>query len=231
VGILLVGRPRLSFERSAPVREFARLTLASVGGGAVVRVNPVIDQLMAGFAGVVGGGTLLRYSSDVATVPTSLLQAALLPVLLSHVAESVANGEHAVVRRTTHRALAAVVLVLLAATALLWAARHPLLRLVYLRGAMDAESVAQMAEIFPYHLVGLAPFGVLLVLARTHTALKNNRIMVSMGVLNATLNAALNLVLLPVLGLAGIALATSVVSAVVATVFYLRLPRSVRRIS
>ncbi len=224
VSVVLVGRPRLSFERPPPVREFASLTLASVGGGAVVRVNPVVDQLMAGFAGVVGGGTLLRYSSDVATVPTSLLQAALLPVLLSHVADFATKGDRDNVRRTLRRAMASAFGVLAVASLLLFLIRVPLLRLVYMRGEMDLESVAAMAEIFPYHLVGLAPFGVLLVLARVHTALKNNRIMVSMGILNAGLNAILNVAFLQVLGLAGIALATSLVNAVVAIVFYARLP-------
>jgi putative peptidoglycan lipid II flippase len=75
----------------------------------------------------------------------------------------------------------------------------------------------------PYHLVGAAPFGALLVLARAHVALKNSRIMVSMGVLNASLNLVFDLVLVRVLGLKGIALATSLTHLVVAMVFWYRL--------
>jgi putative peptidoglycan lipid II flippase len=84
-------RVELCLDRPPAFRSFARLTSAEVGGGAVTRVNPVIDQLMASLTAVVGGGTMLRYSGDVALLPTSLLQAALLPVLMSHLADDFAR--------------------------------------------------------------------------------------------------------------------------------------------
>ena len=79
-----------------------------------------------------------------------------------------------------------------------------------------------MARLLPYHLVGLMPFGALLVLARAHVAVQNSRIMISMGLLNAALNAGLNVAFLPWLGLEGIALSTSCTYAVVAVVFAVR---------
>ena len=230
--LLLVGLsrmaglvPQLTFARPEPVRRFARLIAAEVGGGAVTRVNPVVDQLMAGLSAVVGGGTLLRLSNDVASVPTSLLQATLLPVLLSHLSDHFAGGRAALVRPIVRRALAAVLPVLLAVSLLLYETRGPLLRLVYLHGKMDPAAVERMIRIFPYHLIGLAPFGALLVLARAHVALKNSGIMLSMGALNAGLNAGFNVILLRFMGLEGIALSTSCVYLAVALVFWVRLQR------
>jgi putative peptidoglycan lipid II flippase len=198
----------------------AHLIAHEVGGGAVTRVNPVVDQLMAGLAGVVGAGTMLRYSGDVAMLPTSLLQAALLPVLLSHLSDDFARRDLRTFRRTVVRALASVTGLLLASTALLWLVRGPLLRFVFLRGEMDAEGVERMVRLLPYHLVGLAPFGALLVLARAHVALKNSGIMIGMGVLNAGCNALFNVIMLRFLGLEGIALSTSCVQLAVALVFW-----------
>jgi putative peptidoglycan lipid II flippase len=211
-----------TFARPEPVRRVARLVASEVGGSAVVRVNPVVDQLFATLLGVVGGGTLLKLSADVATVPTSLLQAALLPVLLTHLSDDFAGGDLAKLRSSVWRALAVVVVLLGISGAALWAVGPPLLRLVFAHGAMDDAGVAQMARIFPYHLVGLAPFGALLVLARAHVAAQNSRIMVSMGLINAGLNAVLNLALAPALGVEGIALSTSCTSAIVAVVFAIR---------
>ncbi|MDP9033722.1 MAG: hypothetical protein M3O50_02870 [Myxococcota bacterium] len=228
-GVLLLASHRAgirmtpTFARPEPVRRIASLVASEIGGSAITRANPVIDQLMAGWAGVAGGGTLLKLSSDVATLPTSLLQAALLPVLLTHLSDDLAAGSVARARRTIARALIAVVTLLTAMTGLLWAVRAPLLHLVFAHGAMDVAGVERMERLFTYNLLGLAPFGALLVLARAHVAAQNGRIMVSMGVLNAALNAGLNVVLLPVLGLEGIALSTSCTYAVVAGVFALRL--------
>ncbi|MBX3230900.1 MAG: hypothetical protein KIT84_36185 [Labilithrix sp.] len=212
----------LCFERPPAFRTFMKLASSEVGGGAVTRVNPVVDQLMAGITGVIGGGTMLRYSGDVALLPTSLLQAALLPVLMSHLAEDFARKDLTTIRRTVVRALVSVCAILLSAAALLYFVREPLLRAIFLHGRMDEAGVLRMAHILPYHLVGLASFGALLVLARAHVATKNGSIMISMGIFNATTNALCNVVLSRFLGLEGLALSTSCVHTAVAIVFWFR---------
>jgi putative peptidoglycan lipid II flippase len=209
--------------RPEPVRRIFSLVRLEVVGSLITRVNPVIDQLMAGFAGVVGGGTLLRYASDVASLPTSILQATLFPALLTRLArESALPVRFAA---TTRRTLATVVALLVALSALLIAFRKPLCTLLFMHGAMDQVGVDRIAGILPWALVGAAPFGALLVLARAHVAQQNSRIMPSMGALNSTLNAVFNLALVGSLGLGGIALSTSITYLVVAVVFWIRLPR------
>ncbi len=213
----------MTLERPEPVARFVKLAASEVSGGALTRINPIVDQLMATMIGIVGGGTLLRYSGDVASVPTSLLQASLLPVLLSYLSDDFGAGSVQKARATVHRTLIWVCSILGAASLLLCLVRVLLLRLVFLRGEMDAAGVAGMTELLPYHLVGVAPFGALLVLARAHVALKNSRIMLGMGLLNAALNVVLNIVLMHSMGLRGIALSTSLVHTAIAIVFYFRL--------
>lgn len=218
---LLELRIPLTLERPEPVRRFARLVASEAGGGALTRINPVVDQAMAGLAGVVGGGTLLRYSGDVSSVLTSLLQASLLPVLLSVLSDELAHGKP--IRETVNRTLFWSCGLLAAASLLVYAVRGPLLRAVFLHGEMDSAGVERMIDILPYHLVGAAPFGALLVLARAHVALKNSRIMVSMGILNASANLVFDVLLVKPLGLRGLALSTSLTHLAVALVFWYRL--------
>lgn len=219
-------RVRPSLARPEQVRRILKLVRLETLGQLITRANPLIDQLMAGLAGVVGGGTLLRYANDVASLPTSVLQATLLPVFLTRVAHEAAKPEH--FRRTLRQTLAAVVAILAVASLVVAALRAPLCRLLFLHGVMDASGVATIAEVLPWGLVGVAPFGALLILARAHVAQQNSRIMPSMGVLNCTLNAGLNAAFVGRFGLAGIALSTSVTYMVVAVVFWLRLPRALR---
>lgn len=218
----------LGLARPPALARAARLIAHEVGGGAVTRVNPVVDQLMAGLAGIIGAGTMLRYSGDVALVATSLLQAALLPVLLSHLSDDFARRDLATFRRTVVRSLVTVTALLVATTALMWIFRAPILRGVFLHGEMDVEGVDRMIRLLPYHLVGLAPFGALLVLARAHVALKNSEIMIGMGLLNAGCNAVFNVVLLKLMGLEGIALSTSCVHLAIAVIFWFRFESRLR---
>jgi putative peptidoglycan lipid II flippase len=212
--------------RPEPVRRIFSLVRLEVAGSLVTRINPVIDQLMAGLAGVVGGGTLLRYAGDVASLPTSILQAVLFPVLLTRLAhEARRPAEFAA---TTRRTLAVVIGLLAGLSILLIVLRAPLCTLLFLHGSMDRQGVARIAAVLPWALAGAAPFGALLVLARAHVAKQNSRIMPGMGVLNSTLNAVFNLIFVGPLGLAGIALSTSMTYLVVAVVFWVRLPRAER---
>jgi len=224
--VRIVGvRIDLGLARPKALVDFAKLVVHQVGGGAVTRVNPVVDQLLAGLAGVVGGGTMLRFSGEAALLPTDLLQAALLPVLLSHLADDFARRDLPAFRRSVVKALTTVLLLLGAVAIVFHLVRGPLLRLVFLHGEMDVAGVDRMAALLPYHLVGLAPFGALLILARAHIALKNTGIFIGMGLLNAGSNVVLNIVLLRYLGLEGIALSTSIVHLVVAIVFWIQLER------
>jgi putative peptidoglycan lipid II flippase len=217
-------RPTLA--RPEAVRRIFKLVKFEVAGQLITRINPFIDQLMAGLAGVIGGGTLLRYANDVSSLPTSILQATLFPVFLTRIAHEVNAPER--FASTMRRTLAAVVGLLLVLAALFAAVRGPLARLLFLHGSMDEAGAAGIAAILPWGLVGVAPFGALLVLARAHVALQNSRIMPSMGLLNSALNAILNLLFVRLFGLPGIALSTSVTYLVVAVVFWVRLPRHVR---
>ena len=216
-------RARLDFGATPELRRLAGLVAAEIGGAAVVRVNPLVDQVMAQALGIVGGGTMLRLSGDLGHAGTSFLGPVFLSILLSHLAEAGAARDHRRFRAVLGRSLAAVGLALGALSILGSVFREPLVRLVYGRGAMDAGALARMAGLLPYHLAGMAPLGVAMVLARAHVSLGNSRILIGMGTLNALANLALNFVLVRPLGLAGIALSTSLVSGLVAVVFWIRL--------
>lgn len=221
-------RLRPTLERPAPVRHFGRQMVAHVGGQAIGRLNPVVDQLVAGLLPLTGGATLLKLSNDVAMAPISLLAATLLPVLLSHWSEDVARTQLDRLAETLRRALRITLVALIALTLGLIALRHPLLALVYGRGAMTPAGLAAMSPIFVCQVLGLAPFGALLILSRAHIAAGNTRVLVPLSALNAGANLALDLALMQGLGLTGIALATTLANTVVAVACWRRLPKIYR---
>ncbi len=218
----------LTLARPGALKRFVRLVSSEIGGSAVVRVNPLVDQMMARALGIVGGGTMLRLSGDLSGFPATLLSSTFLSVLLSHLAAAGAEGRRFELRRTVVRSVLTVTALFGVVALALGALRVPLVTLVYGRGAMDAAALARIAHLLPYHLVGLVPFGILLVLARAHVSLGNSRILIGMGTLNAAANLILNVVFAHWLGLEGIALATSAVNVVVAWVFWERLGHRLR---
>ncbi len=211
-------RFEFTLDRPEPVRRFFKLVSNEVSGNVLTRINPVVDQLFAGMT-IAGGGTLLRYAMDVASLPTSIVQATVLPVLLSRMSELATQERTAEFSKTVGKAILYVCGLLIAMSLVLGIGRHWILRAAFLHGQMDAAGVDGMAAILPYALVGVAPFGALLILARAHVALQNVRIMIPMGILNVSLNAALDFVLFLVIGLRGVALSTSLMQLAVAVAF------------
>jgi putative peptidoglycan lipid II flippase len=189
----------------------------------IARLNPVADQWAAGLVGLVGGGTLIRYADDVALSPTSMLQSVLFAVLMADLARHLVDGRRDRVRATLYRTLAVTLALLAVVAAVLVAIRRPLCRLLFLHGAMDAAAVEQLAGLLPWYLVGLPPYGALLVLARAHVAVGNTRVMFSTALCHVALNLGLNILLVWRLGLAGVALSTTLTHTVIGALLWVRL--------
>jgi len=222
-------RLRPSLSRPEPVRRFFRLAVADVSGATITRINPVIDQLVATTTGILGGGTILRYATDIGSLPTSLLQATVLPVLLTRLSTAAAAPSLAGFERTVRRTLLVTGALLVGIALVFGVLRTPLLRLVFLHGEMDAGAIAAMAHVLPWALANALPFGALLVLARANVALQNTRFMLALGALNAALNVAFDVVFARFAGLEGIAFATATMHLVVAVVFWVALRRCIAR--
>ena len=214
-----------SLARPEPVRRFFRLVLSDVAGGTITRINPVIDQLVASATAIVGGGTILRYAMEVGGIPTTLLQASVLPVLLSRLSRDAAGESPRAFEKTVCTTLVTTGALLAVLAGALVVVRGGVLRAVFLHGKMDADAVDTMARVLPWTAFGSIPFGALLVLARAHVALQNTRIMLPLGILNAAINLVFDLLFVRVAGLQGIAFATSLVHVVIAGVFWLALRR------
>lgn len=211
--------------RSERLHRFVGLVVREAAGSTITRVNGLIDQSMAAMVPIVGGGTLLRYAMDIAALPTTLLQATLLPVLVSRMSQAAVAEDESKYRAILRNTLFYAGLFLVAVAAVIIGFATPIVQIVFGHGKMDAFGVAQIAAIVPYAVVGCVPFGWLLILARAHVAKKNTVIMPYMGILNASLNALFNFAFLRWLGLSGLALSTSLMYLGVAVTFYVLLPK------
>lgn len=219
-----VGLPvRLTLERLEPLRRFARLAVSQVGAQAINRVNPLVDQLFAGLVALAGGGTLLKLTSDVALAPVFLLAGTVLPVLLSHLSEDFLDGDRVRLAATVRRTLLLVLLGFGVLAGLMVLGADPILRLLYLRGAMTVPDIHEMVKILTMLAIGLPAYAAALTLTRVHVAVGNTPLLLPIGAASAGFNVVFNLLLYRWLGIPGIALSTSLVSFAVAGLLWHRL--------
>ncbi len=222
---LLVVREGVPLRLRWPVRsEFVRrsvtVTAPIVICAAAVGSNPVIDRAMSGKLGA-GSITALELGFRLFGIPLTLIGATMVgPLTATWSARNAAGGWPAL-RDSVNRGIETFTMIVPPLLVLGIVLRHQLVAVIYHGGGYSAHATDQTAAVLamselgaPAMLLGIA-FGTLYVVqGRTKFVLMT-------GLINFALNAILDFVLRTPLGVAGIALATSVTYTTVLGVYIL----------
>lgn len=198
-------RPRLDL-RQPGFREIARLMPPLLVGSAISNVNSLVDRAVGSTLDD-GAITALSYGWRLVNLPETLLIASLLVPL--YPALGAAAGNLPEIRRLVSRGLSVTVTLLMPLTLILMVAAVPLAQVAYGRGAFSDGDARSTAVAIVWYAPALVAMGVRQVLVSTSYALGDSRAPVVVSVGAMVINVVGDIVLAPVLGLAGIALATS----------------------
>ena len=202
------------------LRHAAPLTLSA----AILQINVIGDRAITSLIGP-GAVSILRYADVLVRVPIGAIGpawgSALYPALVRSTFGSVAGGLAATSERAMHYVLAVFVPI-----AVLTAAVAPLaVSIAYGRGAFSPEDIIVTATA----VAGFAPLLVVLMLGPimtgAHNARRRGALLLVGGMLNVTINITMDVLLGTWLGVAGIALASSVAETTVLVFFIYRLSR------
>jgi len=184
--------------------------LASNG---LVSGTGLVDQVMAAWL-VAGSVAALNYGNKLPLLFTTLGSMALGTALLPHFSAMVAAADWTGLRHTARRVMVLSWLATLPLTLVLWLASEPLVALLFQRGEFDAQAVPVVTLTQQLYLLQLPFFFAAMVLNRVVAACGGGGVLASNALLGLVLNALLNWLLMARLGVAGIALSTSLASAV-----------------
>jgi putative peptidoglycan lipid II flippase len=214
IGIALARKGLLPMPRwnsKAPetgevLRQYIPLAMSAV----LMSGSSVIDQAMASWLGS-GSVSALNYGNKIPAFLSSVGVTALGAAVLPHFSRLVAVGDHQALRHTLKTYARWILLISIPLTALFIASSEWLVRLVFQRGAFQAEDTLLVARIQQMYLLQV-PFFVLGILGvRMLVALSKNHLLTIMAVVNLIVNVVGNLVFMRWFGVSGIALSTSVV--------------------
>lgn len=183
---------------------------AMLAGACIHGISPMVDQSMAAMLAP-GSVSALNYGGKLVDAFLGLTSMAFGTALMPYLGRLTAAGNVRDLIKTV-RTYGSWILLLGVPTALaLFAFSEPLVRLVYLRGAFRAEDLPLVAKILGMYSFQI-PFYFLTILgAKLLSADLRNRTIMKIAVVNAVANITLNYLLMKYMGLAGIALSTSMV--------------------
>ncbi|WP_227762389.1 murein biosynthesis integral membrane protein MurJ [Zhaonella formicivorans] len=181
-----------------------------------IAVNQILLALNRFFASSLTPGsiTALDFANRLMNLPLGVFVAAVSTAVFPAMAEGVAKKDNEGLARTISRGLGAVTVTILPAALSLIVLKEPVVRLLFERGAFDAEATAQTAVALLYFSVGLWFLAVNTVLTRAFYALEDLKTPLLYGAVSVLVNIAFSIVLLPLLGHGGLALANSLAAGV-----------------
>ena len=186
-------------------------------GGAIFQVNVLVDRWLASFLAE-GSISYLYYANRLVQLPHGILSlavvSAVLPVLSDYAAknrENSASGDSE--RNAMLEAGRLTLFITIPSTFGLMALAHPIMEVIFERGAFTQDHTVASAAALQAYAAGLMFFGVTRLLAGVFHARLNTSFPVRCANIAVLANVALSVALMFPLGFIGLALATSCSSA------------------
>jgi putative peptidoglycan lipid II flippase len=178
-------------------------------GLAATQVNVFVNTWLATGEGT-GPVSWLDYAFRLMYLPIGLFGVSIATATMPTVSRHLAVNDEPSVRRTVADGLSLMMMLNVPATVGLVTLAEPIVRLMYERGQFAAADTAATAAALQFYALGLLGYSVVRISSPTFYALGQSRTPVTISVTTVLLNAALNLVLVRVLGYQGLALGTSI---------------------
>jgi putative peptidoglycan lipid II flippase len=178
----------------------------------------LVDQSMAAML-IAGSVSALVYANRFVSVALTLLAGAVSTAIVPYFSRMIAFHDWAGCRHTLRTWIRLTALVSVPVAVLLIAGARPLVRVALQHGQFGPRDTAVVASVLAMYAIQIPFFVTSRVYYRFLVAMRRTDLILYCGVLNLGLDVVLNLVFMRWLGVAGIALATSLRT--VSTFFYL----------
>jgi len=190
-------------------------------GLAALGLNSIIDKVMASWLQE-GSVSVLEYADRLYMIPVALLSSGFIVTTLSHWSKTYYEngGNKELFKEKIMRAAKLLLVVSLAVTIFLAVFSKPLIGFVYGYGQFPKDRLAEVRWVWLAYLAGFAPFTLCQLFVIRRLVMKETLVPMKIALIMNILNVALNLILMRVIGLPGIALATSI-TYLVADLLYL----------
>jgi putative peptidoglycan lipid II flippase len=204
---LLPSRPRWTQPARQVLTQYAPMAI----GGIMLSGSNLIDQLMAARL-VTGSVSALNFGTRVTGVIIAIGPAALSTAILPRFSKMTALGDWPALRGAVKRYALLSLILSIPATACCIYFSESIVRIIFQRGAFSAQDTHLVARVQMLSLLQVPMSMLLALVVRLVSALKANDLLLRMAVLSVVANFALDYALMRSMGVAGIALATPLVT-------------------
>jgi len=206
------GRIRFRVSIGDKTKEYFRTISYQALGLGVLGLNSLIDKTMGSWLGP-GSVSILEYAERLYTIPVVFLTSGVMVTTISHWSTRYYSdpGNKDRFHASIKRLVKAYLPFAFAVAFLLIVASKPLTDIFYGHGRLSAGDLDLIRMVWVFLLLGLTPYCLTQVLAVQYLVLKKTYIFLAISIFMNIGNIFLNLFFMRIIGLPGIAFATSLV--------------------
>jgi putative peptidoglycan lipid II flippase len=195
---------------SPATRQVMRQYAPMIASGMLMNGTIIVDQGMAAMLGP-GSVSVLNYGNRMSAAVIAIGSMAISTAFLPHFSRMAAASDWDGVRHTLKLYTRLILMTSIPITLALIASSDLLVRALFERGAFTAANTIEVASVQRLYVLQMPIYLASMLFVRLVSALKANQVLMWGTVINFTLNIFLDYSLMRCLGVAGIALSTSIV--------------------
>src|SRR5438874_3098544 len=224
-------RYRLALDLSHPgVREIARLTVPRTLALGAVQLIFIVDTFLAAKLPE-GSLTALNYAFQLMQLPLGVFSIAISAAVFPTLSHYAAQGLQARMRDVLQTAMRWILFLTLPTVVMMIVLRRPIVNLLFQYGQFGPQAREATQEAFLFYSLGLAGHALIQILARAYYASKDTRTPLALTLVSIGTNITLSVLLAPIYGINGLALANSIATLAEAALFLVLLaPRARLRV-
>ncbi len=198
-------RPKITQD----VKSLSILIVPAVFGAGIYQVSRFVDLFFLGQLQE-GSFTFLAMADRLNQLPLGIIGIALGTAILPALSRFIAVEDKGGAQRVQSNAIELGLLLTIPAAVGLYFASLPLVSAIYLGGKYDMAAVASTAAVVSMLVLGLPAYVLIKVLTPGFFARKDTRTPVYTALVSLAINITLNIILIPIMGVAGLALAGAI---------------------
>ncbi|MGZ6364371.1 MAG: murein biosynthesis integral membrane protein MurJ [Ktedonobacteraceae bacterium] len=192
----------------------------------ISQASPLIDQIFASYL-TQGSISAINYALKIFSVPVGVILASVGRAVLPYLSRQAANKDMKAFRETLRLYVWAVSIGTMLLTAFMIVLAHPIVRILFQRGAFTAQDTNNTSITLIGFVIGLTPMGVGFILAKAFNALAKTRVLLLVTAFSIIANAFFDYVFSRLWQNFGIALSTSAVYLCTSVILLVLLSRTI----
>ncbi|MCD8148351.1 MAG: murein biosynthesis integral membrane protein MurJ [Clostridiales bacterium] len=206
--------------RSTEMQQTYKLLVPVIIGVSVNEVNVLVDKTIASNISV-GSISALSYANSLIMFVQGIFAQTIATVYYPYISEMVANNDGKKLTKAVNEAIGGMLLLLVPVTIGCMMLSNNVVTALYGRGVFDAQAINMTSVALVGYAVGIMGYGLREVLSRVYYSTQDTKTPTINAAIGVAINIVLNLTLSRQIGIAGLALATSI-SSITTSILLLR---------